>query len=194
MEPESSKEHPRPTFARRSEPNQATIPPEPSLETVRETLQPEPTYTQPDEQLKEELRVDRPRQTSQHRYLQNLVKHMAEERGYRAIIEQPTPDGQGKVDVGLERDGKKIACEISVTTTSEHELSNIQKCLRAGYDTVILCSQEKRTLEKVKSLASQKLAETEVTGYGSSTSQWLSRRRKLSERLLRRSFFRPYAV
>ncbi|MFQ5965232.1 MAG: type IV secretory system conjugative DNA transfer family protein [Candidatus Scalinduaceae bacterium] len=94
---------------------------------------------------------------AQHKYLQNLIKRMAEEKGYRAIIEQQTPDGKGMVDVGLESDGKKIACEISLTSTDEQELGNIEKCIKAGYDKVILCSPEKRTLEKVKTLALQRL-------------------------------------
>jgi hypothetical protein len=96
----------------------------------------------------------------QHRYLQSLIKRMAEEKGYRAVIEEPIPDG-GRVDVGLEQSGKRISCEVSVTTTDEHEISNIEKCLRAGYDMVILCSPERRALEKVKALASQKIGESE---------------------------------
>lgn len=97
----------------------------------------------------------------QHRYLQTLIKKTAEEKGYRAIIEEPTPDGLGKVDVGFERNGKRIACEISLTSTDEQELSNIEKCLVAGYDRVILCSPERKTLKKVKVLTTQKLEESE---------------------------------
>jgi hypothetical protein len=44
----------------------------------------------------------------EYKYLQTLIKKMAEERGYRAIIEQMTPDALGSVDVGLEKDGKKL--------------------------------------------------------------------------------------
>ena len=98
----------------------------------------------------------------QHRYLQTLIKKTVEGKGYRAIIEKPTPDGLGKVDVGLERNGKKIACEISLTSTGEQELSNIEKCLKADYDEVILCSPEKTTLKKVKKLTTQKLRESDL--------------------------------
>jgi hypothetical protein len=111
--------------------------------------------------LKEKVEVALPeveeKKKSQHRYLQSLIRRMAEEKGFRAIIEQPTLDGRGKVDVSLERDGRKIACEISITTTDEQELSNIEKCLSSGYEKVILCSPEKKSLEKIKALASQKL-------------------------------------
>jgi len=98
---------------------------------------------------------------TQHRYLQALIKRMAEEKGYRAIIEQPLPDGSGSVDVGLEKDGHKVACEISVTTGEAQELKNIEKCLVAGYEQVILCSPEKKTLEKVKALLAEKYEESE---------------------------------
>ena len=98
---------------------------------------------------------------SQHRYLQTLIKRMAEQKGFKAVIEQPTSDGQGRVDVSLERDKKKIACEISVTTTDEQELSNIEKCLASGYEKVILCSPEKKSLEKIRTLASCRLKATD---------------------------------
>lgn len=133
----------------------------PSLEELTSSRIPEPASTRPVETVKAEVPVVQPRITTQHRYLQTLIKRMAEERGFRATIEQPTPDGQGRVDVSLERDGKRIACEISMTTTHEHELSNIEKCLRAGYDTVILCSPERRTLDMVKALVSRKLSESD---------------------------------
>ena len=98
------------------------------------------------------------REESPHRYLQTIVKMTAEQRGYRAVIEEPTPDGKGRVDVGLERDGKRIAVEISVTTDSEQELHNIEKCLRAGYGTVIVCSPEKKNLEPIRKLITEKLS------------------------------------
>lgn len=96
------------------------------------------------------------KQVTQHRYLQSLIKKIAEDKGYKATIEQPVLDGQGKIDVALERNGRKIACEISVTSTDEQELKNIEKCLAAGYEKVILCSPEKRTLEAVRSLVTEK--------------------------------------
>jgi len=94
---------------------------------------------------------------SQHRYLQTLIKRMAESRGYRASIEEPTPDGKGRVDVSLERNGKKIACEISMTTTEDWEVHNIEKCLAAGYETIVICSTERKSLEKIKNRLKEKL-------------------------------------
>lgn len=98
------------------------------------------------------------KQVTQHRYLQSLIKKIAEDKGYKATIEQPVLDGQGKIDVALERNGRKIACEISVTSTDDQELRNIEKCLAAGYEKVILCSPEKNTLDVVRDLISRKMS------------------------------------
>lgn len=90
-----------------------------------------------EEQSKAKAHFVQQKEVSRHRYLQNLIKKMAEARGYRAQIEQTTPEGQGRVDVLLERKGKRIACEIGVTTNKKWEVHNIEKCLRAGYETII---------------------------------------------------------
>jgi len=110
---------------------------------------------------KEGIRASRDKEITQHRYLQNLIKKIAEDKGYKATIEQPALNGQGKIDVALERNGKKIACEISITSTDEQELKNIEKCLAEGYEKVILCSPEKKTLENVRSLISQGLSKSD---------------------------------
>ena len=85
---------------------------------------------------------------------------MAEEKGYKATIEEPIPEG--RVDVGLLKGGKKIACEISVTTSPEHECANIEKCLKAGYDKVVMVSQDKRSLEKIRVFAKEKLSDSDL--------------------------------
>lgn len=65
--------------------------------------------------------------------------------------------------MGLEHDGRKIACEVSVSTSAQQELANVEKCLGDGYERVVLCSPEKRTLEKVRTLVAEKVAESEQT-------------------------------
>jgi len=87
---------------------------------------------------------------TQHRYLQTLIKKMAESRGYKAMIEAVTPDGKGSVDVSLERNGKRIAVEVSVTTGDEWEAHNVEKCLAAGYDEVIVCSSDVKNLQRIR--------------------------------------------
>jgi hypothetical protein len=85
----------------------------------------------------------------EHTYLQTLIKRTAESWGYKAVIEEPTPDGLGRVDVGLKRNEEKLAVEISVTTSAAHELQNIEKCLVSGYAEVIVCSSEKKKLKAI---------------------------------------------
>jgi hypothetical protein len=72
-----------------------------------------------------------------HRYLQTLVKGLAETIGLKATIEAPLPHG-GQVDVLLERDGVIAAIEISVSTPVEHESENIKKCLVAGFRRIVV--------------------------------------------------------
>jgi hypothetical protein len=67
----------------------------------------------------------------QHKYVQHLIKQLAEERGLRAVIEEQVDGGQ--VDVGLHQGDLSVACEISVTSTPEYEARNLAKCLRAGF-------------------------------------------------------------
>jgi hypothetical protein len=85
-----------------------------------------------------------------HKYLQQIVKQAAEERGFRATIEETILEGAGRVDVSLSRGDRRIACEISVTTAREQELGNIEKCLAAGYEQVILVSSQERHLRTLR--------------------------------------------
>ncbi|MEM8484441.1 MAG: type IV secretory system conjugative DNA transfer family protein [Bacteroidota bacterium] len=93
----------------------------------------------------------------QHRYLQELIKRWGEHNGFRATIEKPIPDSRESIDVALETDETTIACEISVTSTPDYELGNVQKCLNAGYDTVALVSADDKTLRKAEKHIKAKL-------------------------------------
>ncbi len=74
---------------------------------------------------------------SQHKYLQELIRRWADANGWRATIEQQILDGLGSVDVALERGEQRIACEVSVSSTTDYEVANIRKCQAAGYTTVL---------------------------------------------------------
>jgi hypothetical protein len=97
------------------------------------------------------------KEQSQHRYVQTLIKKMAEARGFKASIEEPTTDGQGLVDVLLERGEKRIACEIGVTTTKEWETHNLVKCLNAGYEIVVAVASDKKAADVMKKQVSENL-------------------------------------
>lgn len=95
--------------------------------------------------------VVKKKEESQHRYLQHLIKQAAESKGYKATLEALTPDQKGKVDVLLEGFGKTIAIEVSITTGSTWEVHNIEKCIAAGYDQVIVCCPDTKSRAKIAS-------------------------------------------
>lgn len=92
-----------------------------------------------------------------HRYLQALVKELAEAHGFRATVEAPISGGQ--VDVLLQRDGFAAAFEISVTTPIEYEKENVRKCLARGFPRVAVVliksksAQEKYRAELLESVS-----------------------------------------
>jgi Type IV secretion-system coupling protein DNA-binding domain len=86
----------------------------------------------------------------QHRYLQTLIKRLGEERGFRASLEVPVLAGTGNIDVVLERGDFRVACEITVTTPTGHEVGNLQKCLAADHERVVLVSPTSRNLGRVR--------------------------------------------
>lgn len=86
----------------------------------------------------------------EHIYIQKLIKEAAQQNGWRAIIEQPMRDAEGRCDVGLQKDQVRIACEISISTSGEHEMGNVAKCLADGFDRVFLITPSERRLAALK--------------------------------------------
>lgn len=84
----------------------------------------------------------------QHKYLQELVRRWASSKGYKTTIEKQILGGLGSVDVAIEKDGRSIACEITITTTVEHEVGNVQKCLAAGFEHVVLLASDRKVIAK----------------------------------------------
>ena len=156
--PETS---PEPTPSTQPDPTPTPTPHVPvAEETVITTRDTPPPQEKPRPQVTPKEKPVLGRGGKQHKYLQGLIKKLAEERGYRSTIEQKITGGS--VDVSLEKDNKRIACEISVTTSPEHELGNIQKCLAADYDTVIVLTSETKHLRKLKQHAQDKLSAKEI--------------------------------
>ncbi len=86
---------------------------------------------------------------TKHSYLQNLIKKYAEEKGFKATIEEKVLGGSGFVDVSLTLNKLKIACEISISTEIDYEVQNVQKCLAAGYDQVMVVSNKQSKLDRL---------------------------------------------
>lgn len=84
-----------------------------------------------------------------HKYIEHLIKELGEERGFRATVEEPVHDGAGRVDVILRRDEISLAFEISVTTTRDHELGNIEKCLALPFTHVVMLASHARHLKSL---------------------------------------------
>lgn len=100
---------------------------------------------------------------AKHKYLQQLIKKLGEERGYRAVIEQAVLGGHGSVDVALEQGEQRIAFEIAVTTPIAHELQNIQKCLASGFDPVVVVAADPKALVRLKRELQEALLPSEVS-------------------------------
>jgi hypothetical protein len=87
---------------------------------------------------------------AQHQAIQRRIKEAAEKLNFRCIIERPVLDGQGSVDLWLERDGQAVACEISISTTIDHEVRNVGKCLKAGVPKVAVICLDDGRLRKIE--------------------------------------------
>jgi len=85
---------------------------------------------------------------AQHQATQKRIKEAAEKLGFLAVIEKQIPNGS--VDLWLQRSGFAIACEISVTTTIDHEFSNVRKCLDVECAHVAVISSKPQRLEQIK--------------------------------------------
>jgi hypothetical protein len=93
---------------------------------------------------------------SQHRYVQNLIKQLAEQQGFRAVIEEAVPGGQ--VDVGLHRGDLSIACEISITSSADYEARNLAKCVRAEFSRIWAIVPDQKRQRALKKAAEARLA------------------------------------
>lgn len=175
----------RPQTARKSEaPKQAK--PIPRMEPQEETIEASIEYVapppeerafdvSPQETARPAKAVERPTKPAprpkvpleqggggrQHKYLQHLIKQLADERGFRTSIEEVILDGAGRVDVSLVRGERRIACEISVTTGRDHELGNVEKCLAAGYTEIVLVGSNERHIKSLTKFIDENLEEHE---------------------------------
>lgn len=147
-----TEEEPTPTT--QPEPPKPNSPSPASIED-NENIKEQPISTSEAYPIQDEEKVkssSKPKQYTNHRYYQVLIKKMAEANGYKASLEASTPDGKGKVDVLLEQDGNTIAVEVSDTTEATWELHNIEKCISAGYTQIYACVTEPKTRHALRKL------------------------------------------
>lgn len=96
-----------------------------------------------------------------HRSVQNHIKRLAEEHGFKAVIEAPV--GTGQVDVGLYRGELSIACEVTVSSNARAELEHIRKCIKGGFALVWSVSLEEKRRNGLQSLASTTLSAADLS-------------------------------
>jgi hypothetical protein len=148
-------------------------PPVPTAELIPPVVvvpPPEPPVT-PAEIPKPAIRsvqvpADMGRGGAQHQSIQQRLKAVAEQLGFRATIEKEVLDGQGSVDLALEKEGCAIACEITVTTTTDHEFGNIKKCIRAGFAKVAVISPKAERLRQIEEAVKASLEPKESARIG----------------------------
>jgi hypothetical protein len=134
----------------------AAVPP-PVVEMPPPVVAEIPKTAVPPPAIKHEPPRDSGRGGAQHQAIQKRIKDAAEALGFRSVIEKPVLDGQGSVDLWLERTGEAIACEISISTTVDHEVRNVSKCLKAGVPKVaVICLDDER-LRKIRTAVSGSL-------------------------------------
>lgn len=94
--------------------------------------------------------------------LQKLVQKLGETNGFRVTVNQQVPGGHTSVDVVLERDGWRLACEISVTSNLEQEIGSIRKCLASGFHEVAMVLPNQRQARKLENALSNTLTKEEL--------------------------------
>lgn len=97
----------------------------------------------------------------EHTYLQRTIKRLAQQHGYAVTLEKETKDGR-RIDVSLESEQMKIACEISVTNTPQYELENIKKCLKENYNIVLMISKNLKHLSQIEEYSKSILAKKDL--------------------------------
>jgi hypothetical protein len=90
----------------------------------------------------------------QHKSIQKRLKEVAEKLGYHVTTEKPVLDRAGSVDLALEHPRRSIAVEITVTTTIDHEVGNVTKCLKAGFPFVAVVSSSEAKLRQMQEAVS----------------------------------------
>jgi hypothetical protein len=93
----------------------------------------------------------------QHKAIQQRIKKVAEDLGFRSIIEHPIAGSKEGIDLFLKRGPQEIACEISISTTIDHEVLNASKCLKAGIATVAMICLDDARLQKIAAAVSGSL-------------------------------------
>src|SRR6478736_381009 len=145
---EQKAEVPAPAIVLKTE---ALIPPPPAPVTVLPEQKPV-TVSE-----KKTVPADLGKGGAQHKAIQQRIKTAAEALGFHSTIEKQLGDTRQSIDLLLERSDQTIACEISLSTTIDHEVGNVAKCLKAGLSNVAVICLDNKRLEAIASAVSGSL-------------------------------------
>ncbi len=96
-----------------------------------------------------------------HKYWQAVIRTHAQGLGFSVSIEEAIPSSKETIDISLQRPGKRIAVEISITTKAIQEIINIAKCVKAGYDQIISLHLEECKMMELKGLVKNSFTDEE---------------------------------
>ena len=160
------KEPPAPKPAQAVPPVTASEPVKPESAPVAKHEPPVPSAQSPAEPKPASPPPDMGRGGAQHQAIQQRIKAAAEGLGYRVTVEKQLQNPQGSVDLALESAGKSIACEISVTTSIDHEFGNVKKCLAAGFAHVAVITGNPARLGQIAEAVKAALSAEEAARVG----------------------------
>jgi len=98
----------------------------------------------------------------EHKYLQQLIRQWGQGMGYLATVEKTILNGAGLIDVALEKAGRTLACEITVTTPIEKEIQNVRKCIEAGFELIAVVASDSKKLQKAETSVCASLTPPEL--------------------------------
>ncbi len=99
---------------------------------------------------------------TQHRELQEMIKGIGHDLGFGVSIEAKCQNSEGAIDVLLNGEKTNIAVEVSITTSPEHELANIKKCLNESVDLILCVSPDDAHRLSIQNLVLEQLPQTQV--------------------------------
>lgn len=97
----------------------------------------------------------------QHKDLQQMVKAIGHEYGFGVSIETKCTQSDGAIDVLLNGEQTTIAIEVSITTSPEHELQNLKKCLVEPVDQILCVSPDDAHRIDIQNICIEALPQTQ---------------------------------
>lgn len=103
---------------------------------------------------------------NQHNLIRERIEIVARPLGFYPFREKPTPDGK-KIDLALDKSKQTIiGCEISFSTTIDHEVGNVAKCIKAGCQHVAVITTSQTRLAQIQQAVSVCLAADQLSRVG----------------------------